>query len=146
MPAKRQPAKRPKKGAQKRSAAPQGAARSLEAALAEAAWAEADLALAEALVEYDALTAAAKPSERKAALALLGQALGRVARKRGLSRLGDLGKRERYNRGGHDLAVSVVKTPRSVTIKARGVARGNEVLRRPRVSPIAPTPRRKKDQ
>lgn len=55
-------------------------------ALAGAAWAEADAALADALSEFDALSAAKTAAQRKDAMFLLGQALVRAARKRGLKR------------------------------------------------------------
>jgi len=55
-------------------------------ALAGAAWAEADGALADALFEFEVLSAAKTPAQRKDAMFLLGQALKRAARKRGLGR------------------------------------------------------------
>lgn len=67
------------------SAAPKRAAQArLADALAGAAWAEADAALAEALGEFETLSAAKTAAERRDAMFLLGQALQRVARKRGL--------------------------------------------------------------
>lgn len=56
----------------------------LSDALAGAAWAEADAALRQALAEFGRLSAARTVAERKEAMLLLGQALRRVARKRGL--------------------------------------------------------------
>jgi hypothetical protein len=55
-------------------------------ALAGAAWAEADAALADALAEFEVLSAAKTAAARKDAMFLLGQALKRAARKRGLGR------------------------------------------------------------
>jgi hypothetical protein len=69
---------------------PQSAARKRAAqarladALAGAAWAEADAALADALTEFASLSAAKTAAQRKDAMFLLGQALQRAARKRGL--------------------------------------------------------------
>jgi hypothetical protein len=144
MPAKKKAAKAPKKkGVRKRSVAPKRAAQPLAQALAEAAWTDADRALADALVECDAAETAAKPAERAAALAMLGQALARAARKRGLSRIGILGGREPFDRDGHEIVGAVAKKPRTVRIQARGVARGNDILRRPLVSP-ATSGRRKR--
>ena len=67
--AKKAPPKKAKRAAKKRSAAPKSAAPSLSNALAEAAWEEADLALAEALVEADALMEAVNDSDRATAIA-----------------------------------------------------------------------------
>lgn len=128
-----------KKGAERTRSAP-----SLAGALAEAAWAEADLALAEALSECDALDSAADDDDRRTTLALLAQALGRAARKRGLIRVGALGATIAFDPTAHDLASSVVKTPSTVRIAARGVARGAEVLLRPRVVPAPPRVGRRK--
>jgi hypothetical protein len=70
-----------------RSAALKRAAQArLADALAGAAWAEADAALAVALAEFEALSAATTAAVRKDAMFLLGQALQRAARKRGLGR------------------------------------------------------------
>ena len=71
---------------------PQGAARKRAAqarladALAGAAWAEADAALAQALAEFETLSSAKTASEQRDAMFLLGQALQRAARKRGLGK------------------------------------------------------------
>ncbi len=153
MPAKKKTTKRPatKKLAPKksvkapktRSAAPNSAAPSLSDALAEAAWAEADQALAEALIECDALMAAENKKQRDNAMALMAQALSRAARKRGLSRVGELGAAEKYDQQRHELAGAVAKMPRNVRIAARGVARGAEILLRPRVDPIVRKARKK---
>lgn len=130
--------KRPKAGAIKKSAARQRAAQgvSLTDALAEAAWSEADAALAQALADYDEALNARKKSARKDALERLGEALSRAARKRGLGRIGELDERADYDAKAHDLNVAVAKTPKAVRVQARGVARGDEVLIRPRVTPI----------
>lgn len=133
---KKAPPKKAKRVAKKRSAAPKSAAPSLSDALAEAAWEEADLALAEALVEADALMEAVDDSSRATAIAFMVQALSRAARKRGLSRIGELGGPEKYDPARHELAGSVAKKPRNVRIAARGVVRGVEVLQRPRALPV----------
>lgn len=122
-----------KSGAVRKRAAPRA---SLTAALAEAAWAEADDALAEALVELDHLQTATTAKAREAAGAMLAQALSRVARKRGLTRLGALDERVAFDAGVHELSADG-KAPKSVRIVARGVARGGDVLRRPQVAAIA---------
>lgn len=129
--------KRPKSGTAKKSAARQRAAQgvSLTDALAEAAWSEADAALAQALADFDEAETAERKSARKDALERLGQSLARAARKRGLSRIGDLDQRVDFSAEEHDLNAAVAKTPKSVRIQARGVARGDEVLVKPRVSP-----------
>lgn len=107
--------------------------RSLTDALAEAAWSEADAALADALVEYDAVTMARRALDRKQAMALLGQSLSRAGRKRGLTRLGEVGKREPYDPKRHQLEGA--GTTMIVRVTARGVARGGEVLVKPRAVP-----------
>lgn len=111
---------------------------SLADALAEAAWSEADLALADALVEFDAAASARLAAERRQAIALLGQSLTRAGRKRGLTRVGEVGKREAYDPTRHNLDGAA--TTQVVRIAARGVARGGEMLVKPRV---VPTTRRK---
>lgn len=148
MPAKKKATKRPKpkkatRAPSKRSAAPKSAAPSLSDALAEAAWEEADRALAEALVECDALLAAATKKQRDNALALLAQALSRAARKRGLSRINELGAAEKYDPQRHELAGPVAKMPRNVRIAARGVARGMDVLAKSRAAPVVRKARKK---
>lgn len=131
-----------KKAKAKKSAARQRAAQgvSLTDALAEAAWSEADLALAQALVDFDEAETAESKSARRDARERLGQALSRAARKRGLSRIGELEDVTEFDPEAHDLNAAVAKTPKSVLIQARGVARGGEVLIKPRVAPV----RRKK--
>jgi len=141
MPAKKKAtkarsAKPAPKQPKKRSAVRKSTAPSLSDALAQAAWAEADLALAEALVECDALQGAESKKQRDAALALLAQGLSRAARKRGMSRVGEVGETEKYAAARHELASTVAKMPRSVRIAARGVTRGAEVLLRPRAVPM----------
>ena len=138
MPAGEAKSKRPKSGAAKKSAARKRAAQriSLTDALAEAAWSEADAALAQALADFDeAETAASKP-ERKDARGRLGQSLARAARKRGLSRTGELEGRVEFDASEHELNAAVAKTPKTVRIQARGVTRGGEVLAKPRVAPV----------
>jgi hypothetical protein len=129
--------KRPKSEAAKKSAARQRAAQgvSLTDALAEAAWSEADAALAQALADFDEAETADSKSDRKDARERLGQALSRAARKRGLSRIGDLDATVDFDAEAYDLNAAVAKTPKSVRIQARGVARGGEVLIKPRVAP-----------
>lgn len=127
-----------KKSKAKKSAARQRAAQgvSLTDALAEAAWSEADLALAQALADFDEAETADGKTARKDALERLGQALSRAARKRGLSRVGELDADVEFDAGAHELNAPVAKTPKSVRIQARGVARGGEVLIKPRVAPV----------
>jgi hypothetical protein len=137
MPAKVQQPKRSKAEPPKKNAARKSAASgvSLNAALAEAAWREADTALAEALADFDEVQSAGSAAQRNEALALLGQSLTRAARKRGLSRIGELGAVAPFDAVVHDLNAPVVKTPDKVRIQARGVARGSEVLQKLRVTP-----------
>jgi hypothetical protein len=130
--------KRPKSGTAKKSAARQRAAQgvSLTDALAEAAWSEADAALAQALADFDEAETAEGKDARKDALGRLGQALSRAARKRGLSRIGDLDDQIDFDASDHELNAPVAKPPKTVRIQARGVARGGEVLVKPRVTPL----------
>lgn len=127
-----------KKAKAKKSAARQRAAQgvSLTDALAEAAWAEADVALAQALADFDEAETAESKSARKDARERLGQALSRAARKRGLNRTGELEEVVEFDADAHDLNAAVAKTPKSVLIQARGVTRGGEVLIKPRVAPV----------
>lgn len=136
MPAREPKSKRPQgqpKSAARKRAAP---GVSLAGALAEAAWSEADAALAQALVEFDEADGAATKADRDDAMARLGQSLSRVARRRGLSRIGALGVAEHYDAARHELNAPVAKTPKSVRIQARGVARDDEILEKPRVTPL----------
>lgn len=123
MPPASKPKPRTKPGAARKRAAPSA----LNAALAEAAWSDADLALAEALAEFDRAEAA-DGADRADAMALLGQALSRAARKRGLTRIGALGAREPYDPKLHELEKKPARAPKTVRIAARGVKRGAEVL------------------
>lgn len=136
MPAREPKTKRPK--GQPKSAARKRAARgvSLTGALAEAAWSEADAALARALVELDEAEGAASKAEREDALVRLAQSLSQAARKRGLSRVGEVGEAADYDAARHELNAPVAKTPKSVRIQARGVARGDDILEKPRVTPL----------
>jgi len=138
MPAEDKKPRRPKAGTAKKSAARKRAAQgvSLADALAEAAWAEADSALAQALADFDEAETAERKRARKDAMARLGQALSRAARKRGLTRVGELDERVEFNADDHELNASVAKTPKSVRIQARGVVRGGEILAKPRVAPV----------
>lgn len=138
MPAAKLKSARAKKGAARKRGKPDA---SLNKALANASWAAADAALADALACMDELAAAPDAASRKAALTLLQQALARAARKRGLTRLGDIGVREPYDRARHELSAAATRTPKQVQVIARGVARGGEVLVKPRV---APAPRAKR--
>jgi len=143
MPAATRSPKRPSKpAAPKKSAARKRAAPgvSLAGALAEAAWTEADQALAQALADLDELETAPDEATRTELLAMLSQSLTRAARKRGLSRIGALGEREPFDPKRHELLASMKKPPKVVRIQARGVARGGEVLVKPRAGPL----RRKK--
>jgi hypothetical protein len=105
-------------------------------ALAEAAWAEADAALAQALADLDEMTSATSEAAREDMLAMLAQSLSRAARKRGLTRVGTVGDRESYDPKRHDLVDSGAKMPKTVRIRARGVARGADVLVKPRAGPL----------
>lgn len=119
MPASRPP--RPKKAA-------------LTDALAEAGWAQADRALAEALIELEEAEAASTPARRAEALMLLRQALARVARARGLSRVGaEAGQIEPYDPRRHELVRESARPPAEVTVLKQGIARGDEVLVKARV-------------
>lgn len=111
-------------------------------ALGEAVWREADAALAEALADLDELQGASAAA-RDAALDVLAQSLVRVARRRGLTRIGVLAAREPYDPGAHDLRSAVAKMPKTVRIQARGVARGGQVLVKPRVAVVKAKARRK---
>src|SRR5690242_18628403 len=108
----------------KRAPRKPAAARSLADALGEAAWSEADRFLAEAIVEAQVLAAAKNAEAREAAKALLEQALSRAARKRGLTRVGEVGAREAYSAKRHQLPRPLSRAPKQVRIVASGVARG----------------------
>ncbi len=122
--------KSPAKGTRKQGAARKRAApsASLAGALAEAAWAEADTALAEALAELDEVQSAPDEDTRADAMTMLAQSLSRAARKRGLSRQGELGARAPYDPARHVLDDPSGRAPKTVRIAARGVSRGAEVL------------------
>jgi hypothetical protein len=107
----------------------------LAGALAEAAWAEADEALAQALADLDELESASDQATRDDVLAALSQSLMRAARRRGLTRVGVVGEREAYDPERHELLVTGAKRPKIVCIRARGVARGAELLVKPRAGP-----------
>ncbi|MEZ5996684.1 MAG: hypothetical protein R3C25_13130 [Hyphomonadaceae bacterium] len=121
--------RRPAKGAKKRPGP------ALNDALAEAAWAEADAAFAAALAEFDALSGA-KGAARAAAMDIMAQKLSQAARRRGLSRIGVVGAEEAFDPTRHDLDAGVSKLPEKVRIEARGVARGDNILVKPRVAPV----------
>jgi hypothetical protein len=137
MPARKSTTRRPK-GSPKANAAPKRAAPavSLAAFLAEAAWSEADAALAQALADFDEAGTASDKAAREDAWARLGQSLARAGRKRGLARIGELEAHEPYDPDRHDLNTRVAKPPKTVLVRARGVARGGDVLERPRVAPV----------
>jgi hypothetical protein len=137
MPAAKKKPKRSAKGRQEPSAARKRAAQgaSLAGALAEAAWAEADVALAQALADCDEAATAPDPASRAEALAVLAQSLARAGRKRGLIRIGELGKSAPFDPDRHDLIAQGAKKPKTVRIAARGVLRGGDVLAAPRVRP-----------
>ncbi|MBL8558659.1 MAG: hypothetical protein JNM47_08060 [Hyphomonadaceae bacterium] len=103
--------------------------------MAEAAWAEADAALAEALADLDEVEGAETAAARRTALAMLAQSLARAGRKRGLTRIGEVGGKAAYSAAAHELAVPAKRAPKRVVISARGVARGGAVLAKPRVKP-----------
>lgn len=139
------PAVKAKPGRPKKSAAPKRAAprTSLSDALGQAAWVEADLALAEALALCDEVVSGAMNDEHNAALLdLLSQSLARAARKRGLTRLGVLGAKEALDRKRHDFTNPPKRTPKTVRIVARGVARAGETLVKTRVGPVRRTGRK----
>jgi hypothetical protein len=137
MPAGEMKSKGPK-GPSKKSAARQRAAQdvSLTNALGEAAWSEADAALAQALADLDEAETAQDEAGRADALARLAQSLARAGRKRGLTRIGELGASVSFNERKHELNAAVAKTPKTVLIQARGVARGGDILEKPRVAPV----------
>lgn len=122
--------KTPAKGTRKQGAARKRAApaASLVGALAEAAWAEADAALAEALADLDEVQTAPDDEARADAVAMLAQSLSRAARKRGLSRQGELGARAPYDPARQVLDDASGRAPKTVRVAARGVSRGAEVL------------------
>jgi len=105
-------------------------------ALAAAAWAEADGALAEALAEYDALQAARSEKAKAEASSLLGQALARAGRRRGLTRFGGVGAMESYDPARHQLATAIKRPPKRVRVKMAGVAMGSEILVKARVGVV----------
>jgi hypothetical protein len=138
--AKKSKTKRTKRATPKQDAARKRTA--VATALAEAAWAEADVALAETLADLDELISA-DSDQRADALVVLAQSLSRAARKRGLTRIGALDAREAYDPTVHDLRQLVAKKPKTVRIQARGVARGIQVLVKPRVGAVRAKARRK---
>lgn len=136
------PAAKKKSSAKSKRAAPKQAVRAAVAeGLAQAAWAEADRALARALIDADLLAAAlVKPSRRAAdALDLLQQSLSQAARKRGLSRLGEIGAKAQFDAERHVLGGAPRRTPKQVRIVTPGVARGQEVLVKAEVDRIRRT-------
>lgn len=135
------PAVKAKLGRPKKSAAPKRAAPrvSLADALGQAGWAEADAALAEALALCDEAVFGATDADQAALLDLLGQSLARAARKRGLTRLGVLGAKEAFDQKRHDFTNPPKRTPKTVRIVARGVARAGEILVKTRVGPVRRT-------
>jgi molecular chaperone GrpE (heat shock protein) len=102
-------------------------------ALADAAWAEADKSLAEALADFDEFELTQNPRRRRQLLSMLGQALARTARKRGLRRLGTAGGDEPFDPSRHELVTPQGERPHTVEIVVRGVARGDELLAKVRV-------------
>jgi hypothetical protein len=136
MAAAKSKTRRPKGRASRSGGKRVGPDASLARALAAAAWEEADAALAQALVDLDEAEGAASDAARAVALALLAQSLSRAARKRGLTRVGALGASEPFDPQRHELTTPVAKAPKTVRIEARGVARGGEVLAKPRVGPM----------
>lgn len=130
MPKTARKSQKPKNAARKKTARRSPA---LATALAEAAWAEADAALAEALVEFDALQQAATRAAKAEASDLLGQALARAGRRRGFARIGKVGAVEAFDERRHAPAEAMQRRPKTVRILAPGVARGQEVLAKARV-------------
>lgn len=131
--AKKAKTTKPKKKSAARKRAASGV--QLNDALAGAAWAEADRSLAEALALCDEALQS-EGGARDLALEMLGQALTIAGRKRGLSRLGELGGREAFDPDRHEFIKPTKKPPKSVRIVARGVARGGEMLTKARVGPV----------
>jgi len=111
-------------------AAPDGR---LTNALAGASWAEADEALAEALVEFAELKRAL--GDEYDALSVASQALARVARRRGLALIGDVGATVPFDAVAHELNGSS-DAPARVRIVREGVMRGRDVLIRAVVAPV----------
>lgn len=113
------------------------AAFDLVGALGEAGWAEADRALAAAIAESAALDLAINKLARSKsptavkraedAFALLTQALDTVARKRGVSRFGEVGAVEKFDPERHEIAGATPKSAR-VKLTAPGVMKGGDVL------------------
>jgi hypothetical protein len=124
-------AKKPKQG--KNAARPKRASASaaLGRTLAQAAWAEADAALAEALAEFDAW----RLGEADAA-ELVGQALRRAGRRRGLALFGRPGEIEPYDAKRHALAKAARRAPARVRLVSAGVARGQDVVVKARATPL----------
>jgi hypothetical protein len=108
----------------------------LDAALAEAAWVEADAALADALVEFDLLGLAADRRARTDAMELLGQALSRASRRRGLTRIGRMDALEPFDAARHEPAGPMARAPKRVRVLIPGVARGMDILARARVTGV----------
>jgi len=102
----------------------------MASALATAAWAEADAALGEALAEFEVWQAGDTD-----AAAFVGQALRRLARKRGLAVIGAIRAVEPYDGGRHSLIKSVTRLPKSVRIVSPAIERAGEVLVKARVTP-----------
>jgi hypothetical protein len=99
--------------------------------LAQAAWAEADAALAEALAEFEAW----RLGEADAA-ELVGQALRRASRRRGLALFGRPGEIEAYDAKRHALAKAARRAPARVCLVSAGVARGEDVVVKARATPL----------
>lgn len=122
-----------KKGATASKRAARSRVAALSTPLAEAAWAEADAALAEALIELDRMQNA-RGSARADATLMLAQALARIARKRGLTRIGSIGARAAFDPERHEREGAGAGQP--VRVVARGVARGAKVLAKARVAVV----------
>lgn len=121
-------AKKKKSGARKKGPDKAKSDRALTEALGAASWADADLALAAAITSFEAACLAKVGAEREQWLALLGQALTRAARKRGLTRLGVAGEEVRYDAAHHELIRPVARAPSRVRVLCPGVGRGEEQL------------------
>lgn len=125
-----------KKKTAKRKAALKSAAVSrqntLANALGEAAWAEADAALAAAIADLDDLEAAiAGNAPAGDAHFMVAQSLNRVARKRGMTRLGEVGATVVFDPAQHERAAPGVA--KRVRILRPGVMRAGAVLIKARV-------------
>lgn len=109
----------------------------LSKALAEASWVEADRALARAIVAFEEWRDAPSAAAREDAAALLGQALAQAGRRRGFSRIGEVGVGEPFDPQRHELAGQSKRAPALAYVRLPGVARGEQVLVKARAAPAS---------